>query len=95
MTALVGWASSVILLVTIGKQLHKQWQDRTSEGVSKWLLGQLAASVGFTDVQRSGAELGVRGDQCPDGRQNAAHERVGRVTVASSWLLELDYGIEV
>jgi hypothetical protein len=49
MTALIGWASSAILLITIGKQLHKQWQDRTSEGVSKWLfLGQPGASVGFT-----------------------------------------------
>ena len=49
LTAVIGWASSVILLLTISKQIHKQWRDRTSEGVSKWLfIGQLTASVGFT-----------------------------------------------
>ena len=48
-TELIGWASSVILLVTIGKQIHKQWVTRTSAGVSKWLfIGQLSASLGFT-----------------------------------------------
>lgn len=46
---LIGWASSVILLLTVGKQIHKQWITRTSAGVSKWLfIGQLAASLGFT-----------------------------------------------
>ena len=46
---LVGWASSVILVLTIARQVYKQWQDGTSEGVSKWLfIGQMAASLGFT-----------------------------------------------
>jgi uncharacterized protein with PQ loop repeat len=45
----IGWASSAILLVTIAKQIHKQWHARSSEGVSKWLfVGQSAASLGFT-----------------------------------------------
>jgi MtN3 and saliva related transmembrane protein len=49
MTEFVGWASSLILIATIAKQVHKQWQDHTSAGVSTWLfVGQLAASVGFT-----------------------------------------------
>lgn len=49
MTAIVGWASSLILLLTLGKQVHKQWQEGASEGVSRWLfLGQMAASAGFT-----------------------------------------------
>ena len=49
MTELIGWASSVILVLTIAKQVHKQWQAGTSEGVSLWLfIGQLAASTGFT-----------------------------------------------
>lgn len=49
MIEIIGWASSLILVVTIAKQVHKQWQDRTSAGVSIWLfVGQLAASVGFT-----------------------------------------------
>lgn len=48
-TTSIGWASSVLLVLTIAKQIHKQWQDGTSEGVSKWLfLGQIAASIGFT-----------------------------------------------
>ena len=49
MTEAVGWISSFILLLTIGKQVYKQWQEGTSEGVSKWLfIGQLSASLGFT-----------------------------------------------
>lgn len=45
----VGWASSVILLCTLVKQVYKQWKEGTKEGVSKWLFtGQLAASIGFT-----------------------------------------------
>jgi len=49
MTEAIGWASSVILVLTIAKQIYKQWQAGTSEGVSKWLfIGQLAASLGFT-----------------------------------------------
>lgn len=49
MTEAIGWISSVILVLTIAKQVHKQWRDHTSEGVSTWLfVGQLAASTGFT-----------------------------------------------
>ena len=49
MIEIIGWASSLVLVITIAKQVHKQWQDRTSAGVSTWLfVGQLAASVGFT-----------------------------------------------
>ncbi len=45
----VGWASSAILVVTIAKQVHKQWSEGRSEGVSRWLfVGQTAASAGFT-----------------------------------------------
>jgi len=49
MIELIGWASSVILLLTLVKQVYKQWSDGSSEGISKWLfIGQLLASVGFT-----------------------------------------------
>jgi MtN3 and saliva related transmembrane protein len=48
-TELIGWCSSFVLVLTIGKQVHKQWQEGTSEGVSKWLfIGQMSASLGFT-----------------------------------------------
>ncbi|MEJ7709786.1 MAG: hypothetical protein WKF84_07970 [Pyrinomonadaceae bacterium] len=48
MTEAIGWASSLILLLTIGKQVYKQWKSESSEGVSKWLfIGQTAASLGF------------------------------------------------
>jgi MtN3 and saliva related transmembrane protein len=48
-TELIGWTSSLVLLLTISKQIHKQWHDDTSAGVSKWLfIGQFAASAGFT-----------------------------------------------
>ncbi|MGK3968981.1 hypothetical protein WMF38_36700 [Sorangium sp. So ce118] len=44
----IGWISSGILVLTVGKQVYKQWKTKTSEGVSKWLfVGQLAASIGF------------------------------------------------
>jgi MtN3 and saliva related transmembrane protein len=46
---MVGWVSSAILLLTIGKQIHKQWREESSAGVSKWLfIGQVGASLGFT-----------------------------------------------
>jgi uncharacterized protein with PQ loop repeat len=49
MIEIIGWASSIILVLTLAKQVHKQWHAGTSEGVSKWLfVGQIAASVGFT-----------------------------------------------
>lgn len=49
MIEIVGWISSLILLLTLVKQVYKQWKEANSEGISKWLfVGQLAASVGFT-----------------------------------------------
>ena len=49
MVEAVGWVSSFILVLTIGKQVYKQWQEGSSEGVSKWLfVGQISASLGFT-----------------------------------------------
>jgi MtN3 and saliva related transmembrane protein len=49
MTEALGWASSFVLLATIVQQVAKQWQERSTRGVSKWLfIGQTAASLGFT-----------------------------------------------
>jgi len=49
MTELLGWASSVILLLTVVAQVRKQWRERSGRGVSRWLyIGQTAASLGFT-----------------------------------------------
>jgi uncharacterized protein with PQ loop repeat len=49
MTDLIGWSASLILVITIATQIRKQWAERTSKGVSKWLfIGQIAASLGFT-----------------------------------------------
>jgi hypothetical protein len=48
-TDALGWLSSAILVATIAKQVHKQWAEGRSEGVSRWLFaGQIAASTGFT-----------------------------------------------
>lgn len=48
MTEAIGWVSSLILVVTIGKQVYKQWSEGKSSGVSIWLfVGQIIASVGF------------------------------------------------
>ena len=49
MRDLLGWASSLILLCTILQQIHKQWSERSGEGVSSFLfVGQASASLGFT-----------------------------------------------
>lgn len=49
MTDAIGWASSIILLLTLIKQVYKQWKEGTSEGISSLLfIGQLLASIGFT-----------------------------------------------
>lgn len=49
MTEIIGWTSSLILLLTLIKQVYKQWTDKTSEGISMFLfIGQVLASVGFT-----------------------------------------------
>lgn len=46
---IVGWISSVILVLTISRQVWRQWRTKSIEGVSKWLfVGQVAASIGFT-----------------------------------------------
>jgi uncharacterized protein with PQ loop repeat len=48
MTEIIGWTSSVILLLTLGRQVVSQWQSEATGGISRWLfLGQLAASSGF------------------------------------------------
>src|ERR687884_91095 len=49
MVEVLGWLSSLILVLTIAKQVYKQWKEGSSEGVSKWLfIGQISASLGFT-----------------------------------------------
>ena len=49
MTEIIGWASSIILLLTLIKQVYKQWKDGEVDGISSWLfVGQLLASIGFT-----------------------------------------------
>jgi uncharacterized protein with PQ loop repeat len=45
----IGWASSVILLITLMRQVYTQWRTRTDAGVSRWLFaGQVTASIGYT-----------------------------------------------
>ena len=47
--ALIGWASSFILLSTLIRQVYTQWKSGDVSGVSRWLfVGQVSASVGFT-----------------------------------------------
>lgn len=48
-TELLGWMSSFVLVLTIGRQVLRQWRSGHSEGVSIWLfVGQMVASTGFT-----------------------------------------------
>ena len=49
MKDIIGWASSLILLLTLIRQVYKQWKDGETEGVSSLLfIGQLLSSIGFT-----------------------------------------------
>ena len=48
-TEAIGWTSALVLLFTISAQVLKQWREKRTEGVSRWLfIGQIAASAGFT-----------------------------------------------
>lgn len=48
LTTALGWFSSFVLVLTVGRQVLKQYREGSSEGVSKWLfIGQLTANVGF------------------------------------------------
>jgi len=48
MVDILGWVSSLTLLITLGWQVRRQWVTRDSRGVSAWLfIGQLMASTGF------------------------------------------------
>lgn len=44
----LGWASSFVLVLTLGRQVWGQWRKGSSKGVSRWLfVGQFCASTGF------------------------------------------------
>lgn len=48
MTEMVGWASALILAMTISRQVYTQWRTKSCDGVSSWLfIGQFFASLGF------------------------------------------------
>jgi MtN3 and saliva related transmembrane protein len=45
---LIGWSSSLVLLITLCRQVYKQWRSGATSGLSRWLFaGQLVASIGF------------------------------------------------
>lgn len=47
-TDLVGWISTAILVLTVGRQAFSQWKQGSTAGLSRWLfVGQMAASTGF------------------------------------------------
>ena len=49
MQQFIGWGASAVLLFTISTQIYRQWSERSSRGVSRWLfIGQMTASAGFT-----------------------------------------------
>lgn len=49
MTDWIGWTASILLLLTLGSQIVKQWRSGAIAGVSPFLfVGQLIASVLFT-----------------------------------------------
>jgi MtN3 and saliva related transmembrane protein len=47
-TDAIGWASTAVLLATVGRQVYSQWKSKATAGVSRWLfIGQISASIGF------------------------------------------------
>ncbi len=47
-TEIIGWFSTTVLVLTIGRQVWTQYRSGSTQGVSKWLfIGQLTASTGF------------------------------------------------
>jgi MtN3 and saliva related transmembrane protein len=47
-TDMLGWASSVILLATLLRQVYTEWRTHATAGLSKWLfIGQCTASAGY------------------------------------------------
>lgn len=47
-TETIGWAASIVLLMTVGRQVYTQWKSGECAGVSRWLFaGQIVASIGF------------------------------------------------
>jgi len=45
---IIGWTSSVVLLLTLLRQTYTQWRTKATAGVSRWLfVGQLTASTGY------------------------------------------------
>jgi hypothetical protein len=49
MIEIIDWKSAVSLLATLIRQVYKQRQEGTGEGVSNWLfVGQVLPSTGFT-----------------------------------------------
>jgi MtN3 and saliva related transmembrane protein len=58
MREMLGWSASAILVMTIVRQIYRQWQQGSSKGVSKWLfIGQMAASTGFWSIAGSSKTL--------------------------------------
>ena len=48
MAEYIGWTSSVVLLLTLSRQVYTQWKSDKVQGVSQWLfIGQFTASCGF------------------------------------------------
>ena len=44
----VGWMASLVLILTVLQQVRKQWLERSTAGVSRWLfIGQVTASTLF------------------------------------------------
>ncbi len=46
MTDIIGWIGSGLVFMTISYQVWKQWQSKSTKGISPWLYaGQLVANV--------------------------------------------------
>ncbi len=45
---LIGWFSSLVLLLTLGRQVFSQRKSREVKGVSRWLRGPAGGVAGFS-----------------------------------------------
>ncbi len=77
---LIGWAATLVLVITLWRQIWKQWQANGTEAVSGWLfVGQITASLLFILLQRTAAILGIRGDQQPGVADRSSRSDSGEI----------------
>ncbi len=56
----IGWASSLVLLLTLVAQTRKQWRSASTRGVSQWLYVGEAVAAAEHLVRERATNYGLR-----------------------------------